>query len=270
MAGDWLKMELCLPDKPEVLAMSALTGMEPDLIVGKCFRVWRWFDQHTEEGNAAGVTLVTLGYAIGNGPSSTTFLDAMKSVGWVEETQEGVRLPNFDRHNGETAKKRALTAKRVAKHKATANAKGNAEANAESNAVSVSGALPREEKRREEKKEQKHKEADASGVFDEAWNAYPKREGGNSKTDALKAWNARVKAGVPESDMLAGIKRYAAYCTATGIVGQRFVKQASSFLGTGEHWRQDWGVAGAPVREAPRQLPGGGISGESIGLRRID
>lgn len=150
MAGDWIKMELCLPDKPEVLAMSALTGMEPDLIVGKCFRVWRWFDQHTEEGNAVGVTLVTLGYAIGNGLSSTAFLDALKAVGWIDETHEGVRLPNFDRHNGETAKKRALTAKRVAKHKSSANAKGNAGGNAKGNAINVTEALPREEKRREE------------------------------------------------------------------------------------------------------------------------
>ncbi len=139
-------MEACLPDKPEVLAMCAITGMDPDTIVGKCFRVWRWFDQHTREGNANGVTLVTLAYAIGNGEGSLKFLQAMKTVGWVVEDETGVSLPNFDRHNGETAKTRALTAKRVAKHKA----KSNAEGNDSGNAISVSDALPREEKRREE------------------------------------------------------------------------------------------------------------------------
>lgn len=150
MAGDWLKMEICLPHKPEILAMSAKTGMEPDLIVGKCFRLWAWFDQHTENGNAAGVTLVTLSYAIGNGEANVMFLDALKSVGWVIEDESGVSLPNFDRHNGETAKARALTAKRVAKHKAKSNVDGNATGNAKGNASSVNSPLPREEKRREE------------------------------------------------------------------------------------------------------------------------
>lgn len=141
-----MKVEHCLPDKPEILAMSAITGFEPDLIVGKCIRLWRWFDQHTQDGNATGVTLVTLGYAIGNGESSAKFINALHSVGWLIEDAAGVRLPNFDRHNGETSKARALTAKRVAKHKAKSNEKSNA--NGVTNSVTL--PLPREEKRRED------------------------------------------------------------------------------------------------------------------------
>lgn len=54
-------------------------------------------------------------------------------------TDDGTTLaiPRFDRHNGKTAKNRALTAKRVAKHKAK---NGNEEV--------THDALPREEKRR--------------------------------------------------------------------------------------------------------------------------
>lgn len=147
MAGDWIKMEVNLPMKPEVLAMSAATGLHPDTIVGKCFRLWSWFDQHTQEGNAAGVTLVTLGYALGNGDDTSNFIKAMVDVGWLFHDEHGVALPNFDRHNGQTAKARALTAKRVAKHKEKSNSNGNAIGNG----ASVSGALPREEKRREDK-----------------------------------------------------------------------------------------------------------------------
>lgn len=102
----------------------------------------------------------------------------------------------------------------------------------------------RVDKSREEK-EEKHT-ADAvtcvSTVFEEAWSAYPKREGSNSKADALKQWKARVKAGVAESDMLAGVKRYAAFCAAKGKVGTEFVKQAAVFLGKGEHWKADYTV----------------------------
>jgi hypothetical protein len=53
-----------------------------------------------------------------------------------------IRLPNFDRHNSQTAKTRALTAKRVASHKGKSNAG--------SVTTRVSSALPREDKIREE------------------------------------------------------------------------------------------------------------------------
>jgi hypothetical protein len=70
----------------------------------------------------------------------------MIEVGWMVELDGTLSLPNFERHNGETAKKRALTAKRVAKH-----GKTNASSVSGSVSSSVSSALPREEKRREEK-----------------------------------------------------------------------------------------------------------------------
>lgn len=143
MAGEWLKFDASTPDKPEVLAITVAMGWDdPDLTVGKLLRVWRWFDQQTVDGNAHGVTAALLDRLIG----VSGLCEAMAKVGWLDISDDGLSLPNFDRHNGKTAKDRALTAKRVANHKA--NAKGNGGGNGES----VSGALPREEKRREEKK----------------------------------------------------------------------------------------------------------------------
>lgn len=77
--------------------------------------------------------------------------------------------------------------------------------------------------------------------FEEAWALYPKREGTNSRADALKAWDARVKAGVPIADLLAGTKRYAAYCTKEKKAGTQFVMQAVRFFGKGEHYTEAWG-----------------------------
>ena len=147
MAGEWIKMEAATPDKPEVLAIAAKMGWDdPDYAVGKLFRVWRWFDQQTLDGNAPGVTLPLLERIAG----VTGFAEAMLSVRWLEASKAGIKLPNFDRHCGKTAKERALTAKRVANHKSNgkANAQGNASGNADGNAATVSKALPREEKRR--------------------------------------------------------------------------------------------------------------------------
>ena len=140
MAGDWLKFECSLPEKPETLAITAAMGWDdPDLTVGKLMRLFRWFDQHTLEGNAQNVTAALLDRIIG----VTGFVDAVAKTGWIVITDEGISLHNFEKHNGATAKSRGLTAKRVA----------NCKSNAKGNAATVTEALPREEKRREEKKE---------------------------------------------------------------------------------------------------------------------
>lgn len=76
--------------------------------------------------------------------------------------------------------------------------------------------------------------------FDAAWNRYPKRAGGNPKAAALKAWQARISAGVDPADMLAGVERYAAYCEATDKIGTEFVKQTVTFFGPEAHYAEDW------------------------------
>ena len=93
---------------------------------------------------------------------------------------------------------------------------------------------------------------DYSPEFEKAWQAYPKRAGGNSKAAAFKAWNARLKDGVKPEVMLAGVKRYAAYVRATGSAGTQYVKQAASFFGPDRHFEESW--------QAP-SAPGGGHNG---------
>ena len=137
MAGDWIKFELTTLDKPEVCQIADLADIDPDAVVGKLMRVWGWFDQQTENGNAPSVSKRLLDRLVG----VIGFCEHMKSVAWMIEIDGVISLPHFDRHNGKTAKNRLLTAKRVANHKAS---------NGKSNAANVSGALPKEEKRRED------------------------------------------------------------------------------------------------------------------------
>jgi hypothetical protein len=132
MAGDWIKFELTTLDKPEVCQIADLADIDPDAVVGKLMRVWGWFDQQTENGNAPSVSKKLLDRLVG----VVGFCEHMKSVAWMIELDGVISLPHFDRHNGKTAKNRLLTAKRVANHKAS---------NGKSNAVSVSGALPKED-----------------------------------------------------------------------------------------------------------------------------
>lgn len=139
MAGDWIKMRVDLADDPAVIGIAATTALDEDTVVGKLHRLWAWADQQTIDGNAVSVTKSWVDrYLRADG-----FAEAMTAAGWLETDSRGIHFPRFERHNGESGKRRALTAKRVARHKAE---KGNAKGNARS----VTTALPREEKRRED------------------------------------------------------------------------------------------------------------------------
>jgi hypothetical protein len=142
MAGDWIKFELATPDKPEVWAIAAALNIDPDAVVGKLLRVWGWFDQQTENGNAPSVSKMLLDRLVG----VTGFCKAVIDADWMHDDGVTLSLPHFDRHNGKTAKNRATTAKRVASFK---NRTGKS--NDEGNAKVTPEPLPKEEKRREEK-----------------------------------------------------------------------------------------------------------------------
>jgi hypothetical protein len=146
MAGDWIKVQKDTPDKPEVLAIASRMNLDPDAVVGKLVRIWSWFDTHTVDGNALSVTYALLDRLAG----VTGFAEQMAFVGWLNQDGHVLSLPNFEYHNGETAKKRALGKNRQEKRRS------NDESNANSNASSVTNALP--EKRREEKSIKEDKE----------------------------------------------------------------------------------------------------------------
>ena len=136
MAGDWIKFETTTLDKPEVFDMAAYLGIDPDAVVGKCLRVWSWFDSHSRDGNAPVTVLALLNRVAG----VANFTNAMQKVGWLLIDGPTVSLPKFDRHNGKTAKVRALGKNRTKKSRSS---------NDECNGAPVTKPLP--EKRREEK-----------------------------------------------------------------------------------------------------------------------
>jgi len=148
MAGDWIKVCHVTPDKPEVWKLAELLNMDPDAVLGKLMRIWIWADQQTIDGNATSVTLALLNRISG----VTGFAEAMlnDSVKWLKKDEEGnLLLPNFDNHNGETAKKRAQANKRQARHRAGLG-DCKTDLSRHCHAVSVTKASTREEKRRED------------------------------------------------------------------------------------------------------------------------
>lgn len=106
---------------------------------------------------------------------------------------------------------------------------------------------------------------DYSPEFEEAWQAYPKRSGGNPKPSAWKAWSARVREGVKPADMLAGVKRYASYVIATGKANSEYVKQASTFFGPDHHFAESWTAPASQQRSTPAQSRHSGFSERDYG-----
>ena len=144
MAGDWIKMRGNLWDDPRVAKIVDMTDSSEAAVIGALYWLWATADQHTEDGIMPGLTL----RAIDRKTGVKGFADALCAIEWLADHPDGVRIVDFEAHNGASAKKRCQTAKRVANF-AIANAKAPKD-DAASNADSVSSALAREEKRREE------------------------------------------------------------------------------------------------------------------------
>ncbi len=152
MSGDWMKVQLDTPDKPEVQRIAGMLGIDPDAVVGKLIRVWAWFDKHTENGHADGVTYSLLDRIT----CHAGFSEAMAFVGWLHQDGHILSLPNFDRHNGKTAKNRALSSNRQAAKRANVTQEITQESRNERDK-----SVTREEKRREEEEEKKQQGAAA-------------------------------------------------------------------------------------------------------------
>jgi hypothetical protein len=215
MSVGWIKVDCNLHDKPEVLELSAILGLPVAHVVGCLIRIWTWFDQHTEDGNAVGVTYATLDrYA-----EHVGFAEALGLVGWLMQSGRVLSLPNFDRHNGKSAKKRAVTADRVAVHRTNS-----------CNAASVTPALP--EKRREENKDQeqkKEREPRARGTrLAEDW----------TPSEELLQWAARAR---PDVDARFEVETFRNYWTAK--------TEGATKLNWPATWR-NWILKSKPTRRA--------------------
>ena len=109
MAGLWIEWEKGLVRKPEVLRIARLMQCTPQHAAACCMMVWEWAEDVTENGIIPGVTAADVSFAAG----VEGIGEAMVAAGWLLETEDSVVLPNWDRHNGAPAKRRALNALRM-------------------------------------------------------------------------------------------------------------------------------------------------------------
>ena len=112
----WIKMRTDLARDPAVIQLADRYGWEEHVIVGLLHKLWSWADEQVTNGNAPGVTRSFIDRYLG----VTDFSDNLEKVGWLSENTDGIVFPHWERHMGQSAKTRAVTALRVGKHRCNA------------------------------------------------------------------------------------------------------------------------------------------------------
>jgi hypothetical protein len=141
MAGDWIKIEHVTPDKPEIHRIASILGISAEAVFGHLVRLWVWADQQSLDGRQIVAKCDTINCIC----RCAKIANAMQEVGWLVTEGEYVTFPNFDRHNTETAKNRAVKSKQKKKERKKSVAKMSPKKGDKT--------ATREEKRREELKE---------------------------------------------------------------------------------------------------------------------
>ena len=144
MSGDWIKMRSSLRDDPAVVRIASALNADRFSVVGRLHCVWSWAQAQSIDGQSVDVDSGFLDELV----SQPGFSAEMEAVGWLEIADNCVSFPSFSRHNGSSAKRRAMEATRKAKGRIPS-------------AFDADGMRTREEKRREEKKQSNHKAAKA-------------------------------------------------------------------------------------------------------------
>jgi hypothetical protein len=117
MAGDWIKMRTGLRRHPKVVRMASALNADKLQVVGGLHAAWSLFDEHSVDGQLPGYTPKLLDDEI----DFEGFSAALESVGWLQASKEGLLMPRFDSHNGQSAKRRAQDTERKRVSRASAS-----------------------------------------------------------------------------------------------------------------------------------------------------
>lgn len=138
MAGDWIKMRTNLDTDPAVVRLASGLKQDRYAIVGRLHKIWSWANEHLTDGQDVPIDSAFLDALV----ETPGFAEQLRRVGWLSGRENSLCFPNFDRHNGESAKTRALDAARKRAHRASAKCPGD----------NRTKRGPEREKRREEER----------------------------------------------------------------------------------------------------------------------
>jgi hypothetical protein len=221
MSG-WIKMGTGLRDHPKVVRMAGMLKSDCLRVVGALHAVWSIFDEHSPDGLLEFYTLRVMDEKLG----WKGFSQAMQSVGWLVESESGLEAPDYEEHNGQSAKRRAMESTRKA---ASREMSGDGRTKTERVAdwdrtkrghLSASDA-DKERAREEKRREEKENPLPLSVRFHEFWTSWPRSPRKGAKPECLKLWTQQ-KLDEEAEAILAHVK------AMSGTDG--WTKQAGEFI----------------------------------------
>ena len=108
MADDWIKVRKNLTTHPRFVRIMSALHADKFPVLGGLVSVWCLLDEHSRDGRLPNYTPDVLDSIVGFPGISRAMIEA----GWLIQTPEGLQAPDFEKHNGATAKRRAQDARR--------------------------------------------------------------------------------------------------------------------------------------------------------------
>jgi len=113
MAGDWLKCNFDLWDHRCVQGIAHALSLDADTVVGKLMRIWAWAQKQTANGRVEPCTVPIIDATA----RQEGFARALQSVGWLEIGEGWVKFLRWEKHNGNSAKRRLKESSRKADYR---------------------------------------------------------------------------------------------------------------------------------------------------------
>jgi hypothetical protein len=160
----WIKLQTNIWDNPKIDYLAHEVGLPIEMAVGLCSRIWCWFDEHTESGSTDRIggakvsrivkTSVTQlrdnGHDIDVLSVTNKFIKCLVDINWLMVFDDGMCLPKWEEHNGQTAKARANDQKRQEKSRSKRTTVTDVTQECDT-------SVTREDKRREEERREETK-----------------------------------------------------------------------------------------------------------------
>jgi len=210
VAGDWIKMRTELQTHPKVRRIASALHADKFRTIGGLHAVWSLFDAHSVDGSLECYTPEDIDSEIG----FPGFARAMESVEWLDVRPDRLCLPEFDEHNGQSAKRRAEDQKRKRRVR-------------NPSAPEADKKRTREEKRREEKETLSNRVRAIDVPF--------------IPGDSVKRWAAEK---FPSLDFEEEVAAFVDHHTAKGSVFKDWDAAVRSWLRHAGKWNRD----GTPPR----------------------
>lgn len=177
-------MRTDLRTHPKVVRMASALKADRLRVIGGLWSVWSAFDAHSTDGLLEGYTLQSIDEDLG----WRGFGSAMESVGWLLESESGLQVPDFETHNGASAKRRATDSKlKQSNRSADKSANGSW---TDGGQMSASDADIKRTRVREEK-EKTPPTPKGDGRFPEFWSSWPASPRKGGKGECLKLWQSK-------------------------------------------------------------------------------